>query len=159
MSIKPILFRLLIYGFVVFLFSSCGPTPIFEQKIICPSEWNYQDTLRFSYEVKDTNIAYSMYLTIDHAKTFGFENIYFKILTHFPDGHSIQNVVSMDLMDKSGLWLGKCNDINCSLSIPISLNAYFKQKGMHDMQLIQHSRLEKLLGVHSLELLIIPVDK
>ncbi|MCP3891470.1 MAG: gliding motility lipoprotein GldH [Desulfobulbaceae bacterium] len=134
---------------------ACGPKYEFEQKYELPTqEWAYSDTLDFQFEIEDTLRIYGLYLQIDHSIDYSFQNLYTRIFTKFPTGERINEVVSMELADKAGVWYGKCRGEACSLRIPIQEGAYFDIPGTHVITLEQFMRSDSLPGIHAISFLL-----
>lgn len=137
------------------LFFSCGPEVIYEKKLDLPdSGWTYTDTLHYEFDITDTSKLYNLFLDINHLKDFSSQNLYVKIHTGFPDGNRTDQVLSIDVFDKIGRWLGDCGSQDCSLNIPIQGRAYFDQIGKHTFTLEQYMRSDPLPGVLSATLKI-----
>ncbi|GJM32030.1 MAG: hypothetical protein DHS20C18_10310 [Saprospiraceae bacterium] len=121
-----------------------------EEAEIADHAWSYQDTINFAFEIKDTNRIYNLYLEVDHDMDFPFQNLYTQIYTRFPSGERIKEMVSLELADKTGLWIGDCNNNYCSLNIPIQQGAYFNAAGQYQITLEQFMRQDPLPGVRKL---------
>ena len=117
--------------------------------------WSYQDTLSFEFQVKDTTSRYDLLLNINHDTEYAYENCYARISTTFPDGSSIQDLVSFEFTDNLDQWQGKCGTKRCEVQILLQENIYFKQPGLHKIAIEQYNRQEKLQGINSFEFKII----
>lgn len=138
---------------VLLSFSSCGPIVIYEaQQEVDPNGWGYADSIVFSFEVEDTIHAYDLVLEVSHSETFSYENLYTLITTHFPDGRSVEQQLSLELTDQTASWLGNCRGQWCTLAIPIAEQRRFKKPGSYAITIHQHSQAERLEGVGGLEL-------
>lgn len=135
---------------LLFLFS-CNTDYYFNQSYTLGNEgWAYEDTLQFEVDIPDTLETYNLYLEIDHSTYYGFQNLYTKIYTQFPSGKRLEEMVSFELADKTGRWLGNCSSIDCKLLIPIQTGAYFNEKGVHRFVLEQFMRESPLPGLQSI---------
>lgn len=135
----------------IIFFSNCGPNyEVNQSQSIANERWTYQDSVRFSMDIQDTTKLYNLFFEIEHVNTFAYQNLYTKIYTIFPDGQRFGKVVSMELANKAGQWLGKCSGNNCTLSIPIQESAYFDKLGTHYFVMEQYMRQPTIGGIRKL---------
>lgn len=132
---------------VVFL-AGCQNGVVFEKQYdLKDAAWTYADTLDFEFEIEDTLKIYNLYLDIAHSTEYGFENLYINIYTQFPTGERIKELVSLELADKGGIWLGDCDAESCELEVPIQENAFFNLPGKYKITLEQYMRKNPLEGI------------
>ena len=137
------------------LLSACGPNYIFEEtKPITANGWSYADSLQFEFNILDTTSIYNQSLVVNHTTEYGFQNLYVKVHTIFPDGKRTSQLLSLELASKIGLWFGDCNEEACSLEIPIQNNIFFPMPGTYAFVLEQYMRKDPLEGIQSFELKI-----
>ncbi len=135
--------------------ASCGPNYIYKKEIeIKNAQWTYADSVKYEVEILDTNKIYSLYLDVNHAATYPYQNIYMRIGTAFPKGEKIQERLSIDFADKLGRWNGDCNNRECDLRVTIQENAFFSQAGTYIFTVEQFMRKDSLPDVRSLQLAI-----
>lgn len=140
---------------VVVSLVSCGPDYIFEeQKAIDAAGWAYTDSIRFEFEIRDTATIYNQSLVVEHSTDYGFQNLYVKVHTVFPDGQRNSQVLSLELANRVGMWFGNCNEESCELNIPIQNNIFFPMTGTYAFILEQYMRKNPLEGLQSFELKI-----
>ena len=138
-----------------FALSSCGPTYIYNHTYGIEKEaWTYADSLLYEVEIEDTLNIYNLYLDIEHSVDFKYQNLYTQVKTKFPGGAQIEEVLSLELQHKTGIWLGDCNSSYCTLRIPIQEGAYFNSKGKHSIFIEQFMRESPVTGVKSIALKI-----
>ena len=86
------------YLFTVLFLASCGPTPHFSELVeLDNTKWTTDELVVFSPVIEDLESAYDLHLIIDHNQSYSYENIYFKIITKFPDQNSQEELLSVDL--------------------------------------------------------------
>lgn len=136
--------------------TACGPNYTFNKTYTIDQEaWAYADTLNFEVDIKDTTRIYNLYLEVaHHPENYGFQNLYTKIHTSFPSGNRLGKMVSLELANKAGLWLGQCSGSKCKLTIPIQEGAYFNEAGTYTFTIEQFMRVSPLPGIQSLALKI-----
>lgn len=146
-------FRLCCAILLIFGLSACGPNYIYEKTYQIEGDtWTYADSLSFEVDVTDTLKIYNLYLDLEHNTDFSYQNLYTQINTSFPTGQRISEQLSLELQEKSGLWLGECSGNYCKLRIPIQEGAYFNSGGKHTIVVNQYMRTDSINGVKSLSL-------
>ncbi len=138
-----------LFAFVLFL-SACGPTVLFEDKIEVEKAWTYNHSIDFAYEVLDTTQSYQMILEVEYDKSFKYQNLYTKMVTDFPGGESVEDIISLDIRKKTGESQGNCNSESCTVPFLIQDGVLFKKTGRYGLSIFQHSRKDSLMGINSL---------
>lgn len=139
------------------LFSSCGGDYIFQQTIkMEDAGWGYGDPLHFDFEITDLSKQYDLILEVVHSGDYGFQNLYVKFNTVYPSGEQKEQVVSLELAGKSGIWNGDCSGNTCAVSIPLQVKALFQDAGKHRITVEQFMRKNPLRGIEEMALLIAP---
>ena len=143
------------YFFLCLVMMSCNHAVIYDQKQDVSSPWKYSDTKDFTYEIKDTTLAYDLIISLEHSTHFSFENLYLNVKTIFPDGNFTSSPVSFQLADEKGDWAGECSGEKCNTEIDMASAAYFKSPGKYQLSFEQHSRNENLEGIHSIRIKVV----
>ncbi len=144
----------------VSLLFACGKPTLVDREFDIPdSGWTYSDTLRWDFEVADTNAIYDLLLTIEHGTDFRYQNCYVRFHTRFPQGEVLTEQVSLELQTQVGQWLGECGSSDCELTIPIQQNAFFNQPGKYTILMEQFMRQDSLPGLASFNLRIEDTEK
>ena len=139
----------------LFVICGCNQDTIYRQKIEIPGPfWLYGDSVRFTFDIPDTSLHYAIELDVVHRDSFPFENCYVKINSIYPDKKVKSDVLSLEFADGEGNWLGKPQ--SGDLWVPIALQpvAKFKTAGHYEMVFYQHTRVDSLPGIKSLEMVI-----
>ncbi|WP_282781735.1 gliding motility lipoprotein GldH [Phaeodactylibacter xiamenensis] len=136
-------------------FSSCGPNYIFNtEKEIPETGWAYDEPVSFSFKVEDTTKIYNLWLEVGHTSSYSNQNLYTRIQTIFPDGNELSEVVSLELADKGGQWLGACSGQECALKVPLQTGTYFNQIGEYTLEMEQYTRRDSLKEVRNLRFMV-----
>jgi gliding motility-associated lipoprotein GldH len=144
----------------ILFFTACGPDIIFEKTDELPEAgWDYDQSLSYEFEVKDTSQLYRLELLVKHAVDFPRQNMYVKLYTTFPDGRELEEMVSLELANKAGVWFGDCGKEWCDLIIPIQLEAYFDQPGPYQLRVEQYTRMNPLEGIQQFAFRVIDTGK
>ena len=136
-----------------FLLISCKDyTTVYKaSEEINPMGWSWNDSALYEFIANDSLALYDIILTVNHGAEFGFENLYVNISTTFPDGGKMDDVVSLNLSDKYGDWLGDCGSKNCNTTIFLQENVRLKN-GIYQLNISQNSRIELLKNIEKLSL-------
>jgi len=138
--------------FLLLLCVSCGPKSWYEHSFpMDGSGWHVQDTKLFSFEAPDTLSSYDLTLELKHADDYAYQNVYLKTATIFPNKDTINDIISIDLTDTDGFWLGKGSSIK-ALHAPLQVGFKFREAGTYSITIDQHSREDKLEGIESVGL-------
>ena len=142
---------------IVLLLSACGKEKIvFEKEYpIANGAWTYADTLNFTFDIADTMALYDIVVHIKHRSDYGFQNLYTRISTQFPNGDRRSQTLNFDLADNTGKWLGKKSGDIRDFEVKIQENAFFNQTGQHVITLEQMMRVASLSNMESIDLQVI----
>ena len=143
---------------LILCLSSCGGESLYEGSQIVSNPWLPNSYIDFDWEVSDTTTAYDMELKVAHEEAFGYENLYTKLITVFPDGTTTSDVVSLNLRLPNGESYGNCSSTSCKVPFLLQDNIYFKQLGSHKLRIAQYSRIDSLSGVKELTLHIVKTN-
>ena len=117
--------------------------------------WTYQDSIEFKFSAEDTTRVYALNLEVTHDREYAWENLYVMIHTVFPGDSIKTDILSLELSDGSGAWVGRCSDDRCTLTIPLQERMRFPVPGPYGLTFIQHMRQEIVPGIYGLELSVI----
>ena len=146
---KQILFILLILSQLLLI--SCGESYVFEKTYnLEKSEWKYDNTLDYTFEITDTTQVYNLLLEVSHSIDYSYQNCYLKIYTQFPSGEKTDYLLSVDLADGIGRWQGDCSGESCTTLFDIAKQTTFKELGKHTITLEQYMRKNPLKEIESL---------
>ena len=141
---------------VAIALTACGPKYIINESRDLPNgEWAYNDTLRFTFAIAGPLKLYDLFVEIEHAADYPWQNLYTRIYTEFPDGQRLHKPLSLELSDQLGQWQGRCRSDRCTVRIPIQQGAYFNQAGAYAITLEQYMRVNPVPGVQRVALQIV----
>lgn len=152
MNIHPIFFLLLIFAF------SCHNEKVIIEKKAKIDEnigWTFSDSLQVDFSVSDTSRFYAMRLQMQYHPDFGFENVYTRIQTFFPDGKHISQLLSLQLTNESGAWAGTCSSQSCEIEIPLQEYIIFPTLGKYKLSIAQYTRTDTLKDIKNLSFLLV----
>lgn len=150
----------ILFLLIAIAMSSCGPKTIYaDVQELDEAFWGYNDTLTFEFKIEDTLGFYDIVLEVDHFREFDWANLYTYVETTFPNDTVVGQVLSLELSDKLGQWLGDCDASDCEVDILLSSNKKFKHKGQHRISIVQESRSASILGVSKVGLRVVESDQ
>jgi gliding motility-associated lipoprotein GldH len=146
---------------VILGFGSCSDSkPLYSELAeIGGAGWAINDSLKFGFEVIDTAALYHLLLEVKHDAEYDWENVYVQILTAFPDDSVKVDVLSLELADGYGGWLGHCSGDKCALEIPLQQRVRFPLPGQYGLTFVQYMREEVVPGILGLRLSVVPVEE
>ena len=141
--------------FALLFLVSCQSNLIYEKKQDIPNGvWTYENALDFEFEISDTSGVYTLYLDFDHGSDYPTQNLYTQLVTTFPQGDTIQRMISFNLFDNTGTPNGKCSAEACRVRMILQENAYFSQAGTYQLNVAQHMRRDSLEGISAVGLAV-----
>lgn len=91
---------------LTFCMAGCREIELYERlRNINNSEWSGEDTLRYSFEIRDTLAAYNVFLVVRHTNLYPYRNIFLNVGLQQP-GDSMRNQRFEVQLAASDRWLG-----------------------------------------------------
>ena len=140
------LFTLLL-GALLVVQTSCTKQPFFERNTAIDNrEWNYGDTVTFSFEVEDTLSVHHLFVNFRHTDGYPFSNIWLSIEEVTPAGESSKEKKNFKLALADGVWTGNCTGEICFNRVFYKAHVFAKP-GIYTYQLLQDTRTEGLPNI------------
>lgn len=136
------------------LYISCDSPIMYQKQIDVKGSWSYEDAMVFDFEVNNIEESYEMLLALEYSIDFDYQNLYLKIQTSYPDGKTVDDILSIKLANKMGSWLGSCSGNACTIDIQLQDEFKFQSSGSYQISVSQHSRDENLSGIIGAEMTI-----
>jgi len=127
--------------------SGCGEQPIYSATDSVSESWTYDQPLSYTFDIEDNSTFYDLLFDLEYSTEFGYQNLYVKIVTEFPNGKSSKDIVSLNLTDGAGTFLGNCSSSSCEVEILLQEKFKFESVGKHTISVFQNSREPQLDGV------------
>lgn len=151
MMIRLVIISLLLGAFL----TGCSNSDIFRESVNWETgSWALSDTVSFDVELEDTTRLMDLSLDVLHDPDFAYQNLYVKVYTIFPDGSEKDQVLSLQLADKTGQWLGTCGSSSCRTTVLLSDAIRVPQSGSYRFSFVQYSREDSLSGIQGLSFAI-----
>ena len=143
---------ILIYTILITTIIGCADRPVFSKKIEVDGTWSYDNKLSFPFEIDNVDLTYDLILSLTYGTGFGYQNLYVKITTEYPNGKLDEDVLSLNLTNGSGIFLGDCNASKCEIDLLLQEKFKFSETGNYVITIYQHGRTERLEDVYAAEL-------
>ena len=113
---------------------------------------SWDDTLSFEFSINDTIQLYDLFLEVDHTLDVLHQNYYFKVRTAVDEEMIQEQLVSLELANAKGYWLGNCSGDECVRTIPFLMNTRFEKEGRYKVELQPYARDSIIKGINSFSL-------
>ncbi len=138
---------------------SCNTNTVYNQSVELPAYgWYSNNAIAFNVDITDSVSTYDFGINIRNTTNYRYSNLYFFLLTEFPNGNISRDTIECLLANNEGKWLGKgWGDIKEN---PILLNSglRFPLTGNYKFLIQQAMRIDTLLGINNIGLYVIKND-
>lgn len=152
----------LIFSFIclVFLTSSCqGDAPFFEENKNIPEQnWDKNNVLSFSFEIKDTLAFYDFYFNLRTTTAYEWANLYAFVDMESPNDMVYRDTVELPLANDMGKWYGKNSGSLVENSVLFFKNVNFDRSGTYRVFITQAMRSDALAEIVDVGLKIVEVE-
>ena len=127
------------------LFVSCNKNVVFSEYTKIPEEgWKTENKLTYTVDIKDNKPFHNVFLTVRHADSYPFSNLFVFLTTTYPDGKISVDTLECVLADKKGKWQGDGAGDLWDNKIPLKQNLVFPQAGKYTFTFEQGMRTDPL---------------
>lgn len=137
---------------IALLFIGCGQKPVYSEKVDIGGSWTYANDLAFEFNIDEIEKTYDLVLELSYGINFNYQNIYVKITTEYPDNKKDEDILSLNLTDGMGMFLGDCNSSKCTIALLLQEKFKFNQVGKYTITIYQNGREEVLEDIYAAEL-------
>jgi gliding motility-associated lipoprotein GldH len=112
--------------------------------------WNRFEKVKFDIPILDIEKRYDIYFFTNHTKEYEFDNLDFNMIMTTPSGEERIKEYTFLVKDKTGGFMGNCNQDSCSVSIVLKKSLRMEKKGMLSIEieaLVPRLQITALLGV------------
>ena len=142
--------KLVLIFLVFFTVSACTQNVLVDSFHELPETgWSYTKIVNDSFEVTQPEFYHQMYANLRISGDYDYANIYLKLSIIAPDSSQKEEVITLDLADKTGKWLGSGIGDKITFQQPILEKQKFKDAGIYMVKVEQFMRLENLPHVIS----------
>lgn len=150
---------LIVFCVLSLFFVRCGKSTILSKYETLPEEgWKTENKLKFEVDVKDIKQYHNVYLTVRHADSYPFSNLYVFLTTTYPNGKKSVDTLECLLANKKGEWQGDGAGDIWDNKIPIKKNVMFPAIGKYTFTFEQGMRLNPLPLIMDFGMIIEKVD-
>jgi gliding motility-associated lipoprotein GldH len=149
----------IVFLILIIFFGSCSSSYVFNDSTDLPaSGWNKNDSVIFETVIEDTVIGYDFTVSIRNSVDYRYSNLYFFMLTEFPNGNHTRDTIEFIIADRQGNWLGKGWGSVKENEITLNKNIRFPLIGKYKFAFQQAMRADTLEGIVSVGLKISETD-
>ena len=87
-----------------------------------------------------------------HSTDVLHQNYYFQVRTAVDEELIQEQLVSLELANAKGYWLGDCSGEECVRTIPFLMNTRFEKEGRYTVELQPYARDSIIIGINSFSL-------
>ena len=132
-----------------FLVSSCQEGKVKTLEIREIKEWKANEGIKFEHLQIDSSDR--LLVLLEHSNDYAFENLYLKVRISANEQELIEEkIISIQLLDENGLWIGKPSGKNRLLEYPLVLDYLAMEKRNFHLEVFQYSREEVLSHINSI---------
>lgn len=143
----------------VIFFAACSTDYVVNQNTNLPQfGWRINDTIVFEANIDDTLTGYDFTVNIRNSVDYRYSNLYFFMLTEFPNGNRARDTIEFILANREGKWLGKGWGSVKENEITLNKNMRFPLIGKYKFAFQQAMRADTLTGIVSVGLKISEAD-
>lgn len=129
----------------VLLLASCNKNVVFSEYQTIPEEgWDIKNKLTYTVNITDNTVYHDVYLTVRHADSYPFSNLYVFLTTKYPSGKTVVDTLECILADKKGRWTGDGAGDIWDNQIPLKKNMMFPESGQYTFTFEQGMRMNPL---------------
>lgn len=130
---------------LLFLLSACGNEVLYSKYETLPEEgWRTENKLSYEVEITDVQSLNNVYLTVRHADSYPYSNLFVFLTTTYPDGKTSVDTLECILANKKGEWQGDGAGDIWDNKIPLKQNVRFPQAGKYKFTFEQGMRSNPL---------------
>lgn len=141
---------------ITFLLSSCDNSIQYEEnQHINDASWKANDTLFFTFDIKDTLTAYDFGFNVRNTTSYSYQNLYLFITAYYPNGSWSRDTAECLLAAPDGQWLGKGNGKIRDSQYIFRKSVHFRRAGKYTVAVNQAMRTETLKGISDVGIRIV----
>ncbi len=126
---------------IVIIFIGCSTQNIEKQEVkLTSNTWHQDSVLCFDVEIKHSNTAYNLWLTVENCPQYNYSNLWLFLKSSFANGENRYDTVEYILADDAGRWYGRKVGENWKHRLPIFQNAGFENTGIYRIEIEQGMR-------------------
>ena len=145
MAIKHNVFKITVCLLLSGLFFSCNKNVVFSEYKKLPEEgWRLENKLSYDVTIDDNSKYHNVFLTVRHADSYPYSNLYVFLTTTYPDGKKSLDTLECVLANQKGEWQGDGAGDLWDNKIPLKQNVRFPKNGTYNFTFEQGMRTNPL---------------
>ena len=130
---------------MLLLLTACGGDVVYSKYETLPEEgWSMKNKLNFEMDITDTQSLNNVFLTVRHADSYPYSNLFVFLTTEYPDGKKITDTLECVLANQKGQWKGDGAGDLWDNKIPLKQNVRFPLAGKYKFTFEQSMRVDPL---------------
>ena len=136
---------LAVLSVVVIMIASCNNHVVYSKYEKLPEDgWKTDHKLSYEVDVTDVANLHSVFLTVRHADSYPYNNLFVFLTTQYPDGKKSIDTCELILANPKGEWIGDGAGDIWDNKIPLKQNVKFPQTGKYIFTFEQGMRTNPL---------------
>ncbi len=136
---------LMALGLLGISFVSCNKNVVYSKYETLPEEgWRADHKLSYDIDITDANALNNVFLTVRHADSYPYSNLFVFLTTLYPDGKTTLDTLECVLANPKGEWLGDGAGDIWDLKKVLKKNVRFSQVGKYKFTFEQGMRANPL---------------
>lgn len=124
---------------------SCNSNVVYSKYETLPeSGWDVKNKLSYEVEITDASAYHNVFLTVRHADSYPYSNLFVFLTTTYPDGKTSVDTLECILANQKGEWQGDGAGEIWDNKIPLKQNLKFPQTGKYKFTFEQGMRTNPL---------------
>lgn len=141
---KEIIRKIVVFS-TLLLVVSCNKNVVFSEYKTIPEEgWKIDNKLSYTVDITDNKVYHNVYLTVRHADSYPFSNLFVFLTTTYPDGKNSLDTLECVLADGKGQWIGDGAGDIWDNKILLKKNLMFPSVGKYTFTFEQGMRQDPL---------------
>jgi len=130
---------------MLLLVASCGKNTVYSKYETLPeSGWSSKQKLSFDVDITNTQDLHNVFLTVRHADSYPYNNLFVFLTTEYPDGKKVTDTLECVLANAKGEWKGDGAGDLWDNKIPLKQNVRFPLTGHYKFTFEQGMRVDPL---------------
>lgn len=132
----------------LFMLGACDPSVMYtKNQHLGHDAWLQNDTLFYSFDLKDTLSRYDFYIDVRNTTDYSFQNLYLFVTAYYPGYTYSRDTAECILAAPDGEWYGKGMGKHRTSRFLFRKAVQFRHSGNYVIALNQAMRVSKLDGI------------
>lgn len=149
--IKKTTLKFTVSAFMTVILMACTNNNVFFAYHSIPLKgWNMDSIYNFNIPIKDTSIAYNIYVNVRNRSEYQHQNLWLFIQSTSPDHIQKKDTINFFLADQRGKWLGSGLGSMYEMPVLYLQHFHFSKVGIYRFGIVQGMRDTILVGINDI---------